>query len=93
MDSFIPDKSIPEDGSEWRDISAQHGAPKGLKLFLVLINDIHENVKSCTRLFADDCLLYNTVKSPDDESVLQKDLDQMVNWAQKWGMRFQPSQM
>lgn len=42
MDSFIPDKSIPEDGSEWRDILAQHGAPKGLKLFLVLINDIHE---------------------------------------------------
>ena len=60
-------------------------------LFLVLINDIHENVQSCTRLFADACLLYNTVKSLDDGTVFQKDIDQMVSWSQKWGMRFNPA--
>ena len=60
-------------------------------LFRILINDIHENVKSCTRLFADDCLVYNTVNSPEDELQLQKDLDQMVEWSHKWGMKFNPA--
>ena len=57
----------------------------GPHLFLVLINDIHENVESCTRLFADDCLLYNTVESSDDEAVLQRDLNKLVSWADNWG--------
>ena len=79
--------------SEWQPVlsGAPQGTVLGPHLFLVLINDIHENVQSCTRLFADDCLLYNIVKSTDDEAVLQRDLDQMVNWSHKWGMRFNPA--
>ena len=79
--------------SVWQPVlsGAPQGTVLGPHLFLVLINDIHENVESCTRLFADDCLLYNTIESPGDEAVLQRDLDKMVSWADKWGMRFNPA--
>jgi len=42
-------------------------------------------------LFADDCLVYNTINSAEDEHQLQMDLNKLVDWAQTWGMRFNPS--
>ena len=102
MDLFIPDQAFPACSCKWCNIglaTCTQRCPTGHSisigpsphLFLVLINDIHENVESCTRLFADDCLLYNTIESPGDEAVLQRDLDKMVSWADKWGMRFNPA--
>ena len=38
-----------------------------------------------THLFADDCLVYNTIESPGDEQQLQTDLNKMVDWAQTYG--------
>jgi len=52
------------------------GVPKGFvlgsTLFLIYINDFVLNVKSEIRLFADDILLYRTIKNPKDHEILQK---------------------
>jgi hypothetical protein len=39
-------------------------------------------------LFADDCLLYREINTQGDHDMLQQDLADLENWAEKWGMRF-----
>ena len=39
-----------------------------------------------SRLFANDCLFYRTIKQEDDHQALQKDLKNLEEWANKWGM-------
>ena len=57
-------------------------------MFLCHINDLPDAVKSSVRLFADDCLLYRTIKSQKDHEILQQDLKNLEKWAEDWGMRF-----
>ena len=46
---------------------------QGPILFLVFVNDLTDCIYYSTLwLFADDCLLYNTIKSPQDAIDLQK---------------------
>ena len=47
------------------------GTVLGLLMFLIYINDISEDISSQLRLFADDSLLYRTIKSEQDSSLLQ----------------------
>ena len=42
------------------------------------------------RLFADDCLAYRPIHSDQDQIILQQDLTALQNWAERWGMRFNP---
>ena len=66
-----------------------NGTVLGPHLFLLFINDISETVSSSNlRLFADDCLVCRTIKTSEDEVKLQEDLDNLVNWTETWGMRF-----
>ena len=62
----------------------------GLLLFLVYINDMPQVVNSTTRLFADDCLLYRRISSPEDAIALQADLTNLEAWEKKWQMDFNP---
>ena len=59
-------------------------------LFSLHINDITADIESEIRLFADDCVCYSEIKDKGDTLKLQRDIDQLGNWARKWGMRFQP---
>ena len=72
-------------------VEPPQGTVLGPHLFLMFINDIHANVSSTICLFADDCLIYNTISSTKDEDYLQDDLDKLVQWAKIWGMRFNPA--
>ena len=52
------------------------GTVRGPVLFLVYINDLSEYMKSSQlRLFADDSIIYKTIKSPKDCDSLHEDLD------------------
>ena len=39
---------------------------------------------STLRMFADDCLLYKTIRSPQDTIDLQQDLFAMQEWEDTW---------
>ena len=56
-------------------------------MFLVYINDINENITSSIRLFADDCVIYKTVTTPQDSKQLQEDLHKICEWTHKWQMK------
>ena len=43
---------------------------------------------SRVRLFADDCLIHREIHNLEDQLALQKDLDILEQWANKWGMQF-----
>ena len=45
-------------------------------------------ISSSCSLFADDCLLYRKVHSKTDQEVLQQDLENLQEWANKWLMTF-----
>ena len=89
------------DGEESRAAPVESGVPQGTVLgpllFLVYINDMPGVVSPGTfiRLFADDCLVYREIKKDanghsDDQHILQKDLENLQKWTEKWGMRFNP---
>ena len=63
----------------------------GPLLILTYIKNLPEYVKSDVRLFADDCLLYRTIKSEKDARTLQTDLDALTQWQNDWQMRFNAS--
>jgi hypothetical protein len=79
--------------SDW--VHVDSGVPQGTVLgpllFLAHINDLPTTIQSQCRLFADDCLLYRPIHSEQDQLILQEDLQQLQQWADKWGMRFNAS--
>jgi len=56
-------------------------------LVLLYVNDINENNNSCIRLFADDCVLYRVIKSPEHHCILQQDLSIILKWIIIWQMK------
>ena len=69
------------------------GTVLGPLLFNIYINDMPQTVTEGTsiRLFADDCLVYRRIESPEDQQILQNDLHNLQQWAERWGMRFNAS--
>ena len=64
------------------------GTVLGPLLFLVYINDLPNRVVSSCSLFADDCLLYRQIRSPEDCCILQDDLLKVEDWDNTWKMVF-----
>ena len=57
-------------------------------LFLTFINDLPSRVNSKARLFADDCLLYRSIKTEDDVASLQDNLTSLQKWEKDRQMHF-----
>ena len=75
--------------------SVTSGVPQGTVvgplLFLIFINDMPSYIQhSQIRLFADDAVLYKTIKSKEDSTLLQQDLDNLLRWESQWQMSFHP---
>ena len=67
-----------------------HGSVLGPALFLLYINDLPDTIYSQVRLFADDTVLYRTIKSDTGHHRLQTYLDKLSDWAIAWDMMFHP---
>jgi hypothetical protein len=80
------------DGDESEEATVDSGVPQGTVLgpllFLCHIHDLPDSVRSSVRLFADDCLLYRNIRTQQDHTILQEDLQKLEVWAKDWGMRF-----
>jgi len=59
----------------------------GPVLFLIYINDLPEVVRNSAIPFADDTKIYASVRNEDHRD-LQEDLDNLVNWSNKWQLCF-----
>ena len=63
----------------------------GPLLLVIFINDLPEKVKSQMFLFADDTKIFRQVNGPDDHSILQDNINNMLDWANKWQLKFHPA--
>ena len=52
----------------------------------LLLNDLPISISSKIRLHADDVIIYRAILSSEDASILQEDLNKLVNWAATWLM-------
>lgn len=66
------------------------GSVLGPCLFLAYINDLPNSIQSRARLFADDTIVYLTVKSKSSAESLQQDLHSLESWEREWSMEFNP---
>ena len=79
--------------SSWSCVTS--GVPLGTILgpilFLIYVNDISSNISSTLRTFADDTKAYRELSNiAKDSEALQLDVDQLLSWASKWQLRFNP---
>ena len=90
------EQCVVVDGKASKLTNVLSGVPQGTVLgplfFLIYINDISKNLSVGTkiRLFADDSLLYRTIRSAKDCEILQNDLNTLQKWEKLWKMEFHP---
>ena len=53
------------------------GTVLGPLLFLIYLNDLSSRVSSTARLFADGCLLYRVIPSPEDAVSLPEEIGRL----------------
>ena len=76
-----------------RFVTVFSGLPQGTVLaallFLIFINDLPLLVtKSFTGVFCDDTLIAKEITQQSDAMELQNDLNSILEWTKKWGMKF-----
>ena len=57
-------------------------------MFLTYINDIPDAVNSSIKIFADDTKVYRSVTHLTQIQDLQRDIDSVVDWSDKWQLPF-----
>ena len=94
IQSFLTSRSqqVVIENSVSDTVSVSPGVPQssvlGPCLFLFFINDLPDCVSSNVRLFADDTILYRTIRSYNDHILLQNDLLSLERWERDWQMEF-----
>ena len=94
LNNFLSNRKqyILANGSKSGQSEVKSGVPQGTVLgpvlFLILINDITDNIESDVSLFADDTRILRPVKNHDDVELLQQDLDKLYTWQDKNNMAF-----
>ena len=85
---------VGEATSEWKEVTSgiPQGSVLGPILFVLYINDMPESIEnnSTVKMFADDSKLYKRTDGANGASDLQKDLDKLYEWSNKWLLKFHP---
>jgi len=76
--------------SEWLDVRSgvPQGSVLGPLLFVIFINDMPECTSNECKLFADDSKLISMVRNTRDLSIIQEDIDKLVDWSKNWNLNF-----
>ena len=76
--------------SEWKEVvsGVPQGSVLGPLLFLVYINDLDIGISSKVSKFADDTKIACAVQGEKDNYRIQRDLDRLIAWADRWQMEF-----
>ena len=82
--------SVNGEFSEWSNVTSgvPQGSVLGPVLFVIYINDLPDIVESLCQLYADDTKMFSQVDTIERYKQIQSDLDNLVNWADKWQLRF-----
>ena len=77
--------------SDWVDVlsSVVQGSVLGGTLFDIFIDDIRKVVlDALIQMFADDTKIATTIENEEDGEKMQRIIDNLVEWAEKWKMSF-----
>ena len=76
--------------SGWLDVisGVPQGSVLGPLLFLLFVNELPSWIVTNMKMFADDTKLWNKVNSVADGQKLQGDLDRLMDWSDKWLLKF-----
>ena len=89
------EQSILANGVKSRCSKVKSGVPQGTVLgpilFLIMINDINQNVDSHISLFCDDTRVTKQVKTEDNVEDLQAELEKLYDWQEENNMLFNGS--
>ena len=97
VENYLQDRSqfveINGEKSQWIPVTSviPQGSVLGPLLFLIYINDLPENVNSTVYMYADDTKIYSEIKSEYDHGILQRDLENLKTWSDRWLLKFHPS--
>ena len=80
--------------SEVHDL--ENGIPQGSTLspilFSIMINDLSESIDCPVALYADDCCFFQVGKNIlNIHKCIEKNLNQVKQWSDKWGLKFSPT--
>ena len=65
------------------------GSVLGPTLFIYFINDLPNVINDANvKVFADDTKVYKSINNNEDSEILQKAIDSMYHWTQKWLLKF-----
>ena len=84
--------TVNGESSEFKKVTSgiPQGSVLGPLLFVIFINDLPEQVNSECYLFADDTKIFREIEGSDDHTILQNDINTMLDWADKWQLQFHP---
>ena len=78
--------------SSWSEVvsGVPQGSVLGPILFILYINDLINVVTCDINIFADDTKIYHKTSTRQDCINIQKDIDRLQDWAEKWQLQFHP---
>ena len=93
---FLSDRkqTVKVNGESSSEANVTSGVPQGSVLgpilFIIYINDLPLAAESKVMMFADDTKIYRPIKGTDDQETLQKDVNKLVDWSEKWLLPLHP---
>ena len=79
--------------SSWEEVHSgiPQGSVLGPILFVIFINDLPDVVDCYVKIFADDTKVFTQVNDEEDCRNLQRDLENLSQWSDKWQLKFNVS--
>ena len=94
VEDFLSDRKqyCSVNGKKSDTVPVTSGVPQGSvlgpTLFIYFINDLPDVVDEQIKIFADDTKAYTPIRNVNDNLNLQKCLDSLVSWCEKWLLPF-----